>query len=130
MTESMQDRLKALQADHALMELAYEKLRHIPLTEEQKTNMVDLPPAWQRWYEQFTEIKDRMYQLAYNLGIPFKTGVVGSDDYAQTWDAVQTALSLDGNRREFRLEDQMTPGQRKEYTNRVRGRWPSGKAIK
>lgn len=125
MTESMQDRLKALQADHELMYMEYGKIRDEPVPD-----LNDPPPAWKAWYERFNEIKDRMYQLAYDLDIPFKGGEATSDEYTQTWDAVQTALSLDGNRREFRLEDQMTPEHRKEYANRVKGRWPSGKAIK
>lgn len=125
MTESMQDRLKALQADHALMTVEHQKIRHVPVPD-----LDNPPPVWQAWYERFTEIKDRMYQLAYDLDIPFKNEDVTGNEYAQTWDAVQAALSLDGNRREFRLEDQMTPEHRKEYTNRVKGRRSSGKAIK
>lgn len=127
MNESMQERWRVLKADHQQVFVEYEELiRHdVPCPDEDNP-----PPLWKEWHERFVEIKDRVYQLAYDLGIVFKSGEATADDYVQIWDAVQTALSLDGNRREFRLEDQMTPQQHKEYTNRVRGRRPSGKAIK
>lgn len=54
----------------------------------------------QQWYHQFTEVKDRVYGLAYDLDIPFEQGgEATADDYMLIWNQIQVYFLNDGNRR-------------------------------
>lgn len=60
-------------------------------------------PEVQAWYERFTKIKDRMYELAYDLGVPFELGgEANAEQYAATWNGVVAAMNENGNRRAMR----------------------------
>lgn len=89
-------RFRALVADHRRMQDDYNALRDAG----HEVDFDNPGPVWQQWYDKFIEIKDRMYQLAYDLDIPFELGGDASaDDYARVWTEVQDLLGQDSNRR-------------------------------
>ena len=88
-------RFRTLLADHEQMQADYNKLRDAGHEPD-----VDNPqPVFVQWFEKFTEVKDRMYELAYDLDIQFEAGEVSAEDYARVWEQVQERLGVDGNRR-------------------------------
>lgn len=89
-------RFRALVADHRRIQDDYNALRDAG---HEPADFDNPEPIWREWFDRFTEVKDRMYRLAYDLGIPFEAGDATADDYAQVWVAVQALLGQDGNRR-------------------------------
>lgn len=89
-------RIDRVQAAHRRMQEEYNSLRDAGVEFD-----TDNPsPVWQEWFERFTETKNQMYQLAYELDIPFQNGgEATADHYAQVWNEVQSRLGPDGNRR-------------------------------
>lgn len=108
-TGTLADRFAAIEAGHQEMMRKYLRIMEdegAPPSEGERTYVGQqdstISPAWQQWYHEFLPIKDQMYALAYELGIPFEMGgQATSDEYAAVWEAVQLAMTAEsGNRRQ------------------------------
>lgn len=89
-------RFTALIADHDRIAEDYRRLE--PLWGEDR-DFDNPPPPLMEWFEWFTEVSNRMFTLAHDLGIPFDSDKATAEEYVRVWGQVKELMAQDGNRR-------------------------------